>query len=200
MRRLWKPYFGDYITNGLGLHEQTFAYVLRHTQMRPRQLILLCNAIAARAIKAGRYPTFSEEDIRRGVGDAEGDLASEIINSFSSVYSNVSTIVDALMRMPMQFAGNELDKRASQSASEWPPGTYSPARFRRLVAELGIVGRVRRENTKAGYIDADFEYSLQDRLPLTHRDTCVIHPMFYQRLNVELNTNARVMPFTTERV
>jgi hypothetical protein len=199
LEKMWRPYFGSEITNSRGMKERTFSYVLRHTQMRPRQLILLCNAIAKRAHRDGRFPIFSEEDIRLAVRDAESDLASEIINSFSLVYPHVSTIVDALMKLPMIFPGNELDKRASQSASEWPAGTYSPAKFRRLVAELGIVGRVRRRNNVAGYVDADFEYSLRERLPLTHRDECVIHPMFYARFNVEPNAQLRVMPFSTER-
>jgi len=199
MAKMWRPYFGLEITNRRGLKERTFSYVLRHTQMRPRQLILLCNAIARRAIRARHFPLFTEEDIRLAVREAESDLASEIINSFSSVYPHVSTIVDALMKLPMLFAGNELDKRASQSASEWPQNSYSPARFRRLVAELGIVGRVRRRNDVAGFVDADFEYSLRDRLPITHRDECVIHPMFYQRFNVDCSLPSRVMPFSTER-
>lgn len=199
LEKMWIPYFGEQIINGRGFKERSFSYVLRHTQMRPRQLILLCNAIAKRAKKEKRFPIFAEEDIRVAIKDSENDLASEIINSFSSVYPQVSTIVDALMRIPMIFNGNELDKRASQSASEWPHGTYSPARFRRLVAELGIVGRVRRRHDVAGYVDADFEYALRDRLPITHRDECVIHPMFYGRFNVDLNMRTRVMPFSTER-
>ncbi len=199
MEKIWRPYFGFELTNTRGLRERTFAYVLRHTQMRPRQLIMLCNAIAKRAIKSRTFPLFTEDDIKAAIKDEETELAGEIINSFSSVYPHVSTIIDALMKMPMLFTGNELDKRASQSASEWPADMYSPARFRRLVAELGVVGRVRRHNVTAGYIDADFEYSLRDRLPITHRDECVIHPMFYRRLNVEFNSAARVMPFSTER-
>jgi hypothetical protein len=67
------------------------------------------------------------------------------------------------------------------------------------MAELGIVGRVRRTNETAGYLDADFEYALPHRLPITHRDECVIHPMFYRRLNVAFNNPSRVMPFSTER-
>lgn len=199
LEKMWVPYFGEFITNARGLKEQTFPYVLRHTQMRPRQLILLCNAIAKRAVKASRFPLFNEADIVSAVKEEESRLASEIINSFSSVYPQVSTIVDALMKIPMVFTGNELDKRASQSASEWPVSSYSPARFRRLVAELGIVGRVRRRNDEAGYIDADFEYSRRERLPITHRDECVIHPMFYTRFNVDFNCPARVLPFSMER-
>lgn len=201
LRKMWNPYFGTDIQNARGLRERTFSYVLRHTQMRPRQLILLCNAVANLARRNGRFPVFAESDIRSAIKEAERDLAIEIINSFSSVYPHVSTILDALMKMPMKFSGNELDKRARQSASEWPPGTYSPARFRRLVAELGIVGRIRRENTDAGYIDADFEYAIPDRLPVTHRDDCVIHPMFYAKFAVVFDPQsaARVMPFSTER-
>jgi hypothetical protein len=199
LKKMWQPYFGVELTNGLGLRERTFAYVLRHTQMRPRQLILICNAVVRRALQAKRFPSVSAEDIRQAVKDAERDLAVEIINSFSSVYPKLGAIVDALMKMPMIFMGNELDKRASQSASAWPRDAYSPVAFRRLVAELGIVGRVRRRNDAAQYLDADFDYSLADRLTLTHRDECVIHPMFYGRLNVQLNVATRVMPFSTER-
>src|SRR4029079_7318680 len=105
MERMWQPYFGLELTNGRGVRERTFAYVLRHTQMRPRQLILLCNAIAKRAIDGVHFPLVKEEDIRLAVKDAESDLAGEIINSFSSVYPNVSTIVDALVKLPMVFKG-----------------------------------------------------------------------------------------------
>jgi len=197
--KMWTPYFGQEITNVRGMKEQTFPYILRHTQMRPRQLIVLCNSIAENALRAGRFPRFFEADIRAGIKTVETKLAIEIINSFSSLYPQVSTIVDALMKIPMLFTGNELDKRASQSASDWPQGTYSQAKFRRLVAELGIVGLVRRHNEAAGYIDADFEYSLPTRLTITHRDKCVIHPMFYSRFNVDFNSPSRVIPFSTER-
>jgi hypothetical protein len=199
LNKMWTPYFGESVTNLAGKIEQTFPYVLRHTQMRPRQLIFLCNSIARTSIANRRFPRFSEEDIRRGIQGAETVLAVEIINSFSSLYPRVGSIVDALRRIPKVFTGNELDRRAKESASAWPEGAYSPHAFNRLVTEIGIVGRVRRHNQESGFIDADFEYSIADRLIITHRDECVIHPMFYSRLGVEMNTDSRVMPFSTER-
>ncbi len=163
--------------------------------MRPRQLITICNAIAKRSIKAKTFPVFAPEDILAGTRDAEGDLASEVINSFSSIYPKVSNILAALIHMPLVFDGNELDRRAPQSASEWD-GNYSPAAFRRLVTELGIVGKLSRVDERH-YIDATFEYSLSERLDLTHRDRCVMHPMFYRRLNVTFNSPAIVIPFSS---
>ena len=198
LEKIWTPHFGASIQNAKGIPEQTWTYILRHTQLRPRQLILICNLIANRSIREGTFPFFTNEQIIEGVREAELVLASEILNSYSAIYENASGIItNGLMSLPKVFQGNELDRRASQSASEWK-GEYSPARFRQLVAELGVVGRVTRENA-AGYIDADFEYSSTERLVLTHRDTCVIHPMFYRKLNTEINSTARVMPFTTPR-
>jgi hypothetical protein len=200
LEKVWNPYFGSTIKNACDLTESTWTYVLRHTQMRPRQLIYICNSIANRSIEDGSFPNFRPRQIVSGVYDAELQLASEILNSFSEIYDNADKIVtSALTTMPKVFKGNELDKRARQSASEWTKGDYSPSHFRQLVTELGIVGRAARGTEDAEYIDADFEYSSTERLVLTHHDTCVVHPMFYRKLNVELNTKSRVMPFTSTR-
>jgi hypothetical protein len=145
-------------------------------------------------VSDGSFPVHSERAIREGIKRQEKELAAEIINSFSARYPHVGTIVDSLMGIPMVFTGNELDRRASQSASEWPKGTYSQGAFRRLVAELGIIGRTRKHGPEAGYIEADFQYSLRERLPLTHRDECAVHPMFYSRFNVDCNLPSRVIP------
>jgi hypothetical protein len=193
--KMWNPYFDSKLTNGQELPEKTFPYVLRHTQLRPRQLILICNAIAQRAIDEGTAPRFTSDHIRDGVRSEERRLASEVINAYSSVYPKVSGIVDALVNMPMIFRANELHKRARSTASEWPDGDYSPRRFVQLVTELGIVGRIRSADLQSGYVEADFEYASDDRLRLMEKDECVIHPMFYAKLNTVIDKKVRVYPF-----
>jgi hypothetical protein len=192
---MWTPYFGDDLTNGQQLLEKTFPYVLRHTQLRPRQLILLCNAIALKAKSRNTFPRFDMDSIRDGIRTEEAKLATEVINSYNTVYPNVGQIVGALNGIPSRFPASELDRRAPMSASEWPNSEYSPLAFSQLVAELGIVGRVRKADRAAGYIDADFEYATDDRLRLTTDDDCVVHPMFYKKLNVRMVDKARVYPF-----
>ena len=198
LEKVWIPHFGLSHTNARGKVEDSWPYVLRHTQMRPRQLIVICNSIAQLAIEEGTYPLFKNHHIVGGVRNAELRLAREILNSFSEIYPGVDRIVSALSGLPKIFTGNELDKRASQSAAEWKT-EYSPSRFKQLISELGIVGRVTRGDHESDFVDADFEYGSTERLMLTHRDTCVVHPMFYQKLNIGMNTEARVMPFTTRR-
>ncbi|MDJ0706063.1 MAG: hypothetical protein QNJ46_22560 [Leptolyngbyaceae cyanobacterium MO_188.B28] len=195
LEKMWYPYFGHTLRNEWNLPEETFPYVLRHTQMRPRQLIVLCNAIAAQAFRSQSFPHFRPHDIVQAIQYGQNALAEEIVNSYSSVYPKVSRILDALSGLPMIFKGNELDKRAPITASEWPPGEYSPLNFRLLAAELGIVGRVRYCNREAGYAEADFEYSLEGRLPLIVDNLCAIHPMFYRKLNIDTRDGIRVYPF-----
>jgi hypothetical protein len=195
LEKVWYPYFGRDLHHDHDVKEACFPYILRHTQMRPRQLIVLCNAIAAQAISDKTFPQFEGNTIVTAIQQGQNALAEEVFNSYSAVYPKVGRIVEALSGLPMMFKGNELDRRAPLTASEWPAGEYSPLAFRQLVAELGIVGRVRRKNEKAGFVEADFEYSMEGRLPLLVTDECVIHPMFYQKLNVTVDRNLRVYPF-----
>jgi hypothetical protein len=194
LTKMWNPYFGVSLRSH-NMAELTFPYVLRHTQMRPRQLIVLCNAITGKARVNQTFPFFGSDEIVTAIRQEQNALAEEVFNSYSSVYPRIGRIVEALSGLPMMFKGNELDKRAPLTASEWTPGEYSPHAFRQLVAELGIVGRVRHVDEKSGIVEADFEYSLEGRLPLLVSDRCVIHPMFYRKLNINLDQNLRVYPF-----
>lgn len=194
LEKMWYPYFGRTLRNEQSLPEHTFPYVLRHTQMRPRQLIVLCNAIALEAMYKKTFPRFHPDTIVNAVQNKQNALAEEVINSYSSVYPRVGRILEALSGVPMIFKGNQLDKRAPATASEWV-GEYSPHSFRQLVSELGVIGRVRHLNTEAGYAEADFEYSTESRLPLLSDNICAVHPMFYRKLNVHHENRVRVYPF-----
>lgn len=198
LENMWTPFFGKQIENRNGYWEDSFPYVLRHTQMRPRELIFLCNMIANRALRGGRFPKAMAGDVRDGVREGEDRLAQDILSSYSSVYENVDRIIRALEGAPMSFPGSELDRRAKRTRSQWPDGRYSLDEFRRLVAEIGVVGRVRRPGGDEHFLSAEFEYSLSRHLNLTPEDRCVIHPMFYEHLNVNTEGSSIVMPFQGE--
>lgn len=86
----------------------------------------------------------------------------------------------------MTFDGKFLDQVAKKTSDVWAEG-YSLSSFRRLLAELGIVGKVRNKNRGSKIIEADFEYAMHDRLVISNDDECVIHPMFYSKLQVIKN-------------
>lgn len=187
LAKLWNPYFGEKVQNLRGGWERSFPYILRHTQMRPRQLVVICNQIARQAERSEKFPHFKEVPIAKVIAECEYDLADEVLNSYDLIYPHVADIITALTNAPMIFKGNYLDQVAKRTSSAWAPGTYSTAAFRRVVAELGIVGKVRSKDEASMIIGADFEYAMQDRLTLTSDDECVIHPMFYSKLQVKKN-------------
>jgi archaellum biogenesis ATPase FlaH len=195
LKEKWEPYWGRKLQTRQGLIEETFPFVLRHTQLRPRQLIVLCNSVAKHAQDGDTFPKFGPESIMEGIQRAEKRLAEEVMNSYSSVYPGAARIAEALSGLPLIFKGNELDKRAPQTASQWPAGEYSPYAFRQFVSELGIVGRVRNVSEKTGIVEADFEYAGESRISLLVTDQCVIHPMFYKKLNIRMTRNLCVYPF-----
>ena len=195
LKEKWEPYWGKKLQTRQGLLEETFPYVLRHTQLRPRQLIVLCNSVAKHAQDGETFPKFGLESIIEGIQRAEKRLAEEVMNSYSSVYPGAARIAEALSGLPLIFKGNELDKRAPQTASQWPAGEYSSYAFRQFVSELGIVGRVRNVSDKTGIVEADFEYAGDSRISLLVTDMCVIHPMFYKKLNIRMTKNLCVYPF-----
>ena len=130
----WVPYFGESLKNEFGKQERTFPYVLRHIEMWPGQLVILCNQIARLAFCAKRFPRMGEFVVE-AIRSAQRRLADEVLNSYSEIHPNVALIIDALRGLPMRFQGNLLDKVARKTASEWQ-GNYSPANFKRLVPNL----------------------------------------------------------------
>ena len=193
LNKMWYPFFGEKITNLRGREEQSFPYILRHTQMRPRQLVILCNDIARETIRAGKFLRFNSIQINQTIARCEYDLADEVLNSYDLIYPRVSDIVMALTNAPVTFKGSFLDQVAKKTSDVWAEG-YSLSSFRRLVAELGIVGKVRKKSDEAGIIEADFEYAMHDRLVITNDDDCAIHPMFYSKLQV-LKNGYVIYPF-----
>lgn len=186
LNKMWYPFFGKKVVNLRGIEEASFPYILRHTQMRPRQLVILCNNIARETIRNGKFPDFTSVPINKAIGECEYDLADEVLNSYDLIYPRVSEIVMALTDAPMIFDGKYLDQVAKKTSDVWAEG-YSLSSFRRLLAELGIVGKVRNRNRGSKIIEADFEYAMQDRLVISNDDECVIHPMFYSKLRVVKN-------------
>jgi hypothetical protein len=194
--KMWTPFFGVTLRNRNHVTENTLPYVLRHTQMRPRQLIILCNEIARLAERNREFPRFSSEVLIQAVRQSEGSLADEVINAYSRIHPEAGKIVAALSGVPMIFKGQLLDRVAKRTSSHWKVSEYSLDQFRQIVAEMGIVGRQRGgKDDRTGILEADFEFAMEDRLYIHEKDDCVIHPMFYRKLNTEPIGNLCIYPF-----
>lgn len=196
LQQLWTPYFGSELNNASGYTEPSFPYILRHTQLRPRQLVIICNKLFNISKDSHFMPHVTGEAIREAITSVEFDLANEIVNAYKKIYENADRILDALTGLPMMFKGKDLDRVARRTISQWPNQDYSSYNFRAIVAELGIVGKIRHYDARTGVIAADFEFCQRGRLAITESDDCVFHPLFFKKFNVRMTIpNAIVYPF-----
>jgi hypothetical protein len=195
-QKMWRRYFDKTVSGPSGT-ENALVYILRHTQMRPRQLILVCNAIAkAAGSNSADSLKFDSAHIVAGVAAAQGRLVADVINSFILTYHYVAEIMEVLSGAPAVLTETELARYAEKSRTYWQAGTYSPDRFRKLLADLGIIGRiVGRRGRNPEVIEAEFDYSTPDKLVIGRNEDCVIHPMFHRRLNIASPKVPRILPF-----
>lgn len=191
---VWDRFFPHEITNSKGLTEDSFLYIVRHTQLRPRQLIWVCNSIAQLAYEHGTFPKVDNDDVVRGVFNIETLLAEEVLNSYQQLYPSVRDILACLRGQPMKFQASHIDELAARSKKAWtdPKMPYDRNLFRQMVCALGIVGR--QIKTTERYWEAEFEYALPDRLVLEDRDECVLHPMFYRYYQIDTRAGKMVYP------
>jgi hypothetical protein len=163
--------------------------------MKPREIIYICNEIARLAMNAKEFPQLLNKHIVDAASKSSQDLSDQIVNSYSKIYENIPEIVDALVGQPMKFKGSVLDKLAHRTASTWKKIEYSPLRFRQILCEIGLLGRVRRHQRFTKFYEADFEYFMEDRLVVHPSDDCVIHPIFFEKLNIDTSDGCIIYPF-----
>lgn len=175
-----------------------FAHISRFTQLRPRQFVLLCNAIAQKAYENGTFPEIRWEDVGAGIADVVDTLAREVLSSYRVVYSDADRIVRTLVNAREQqwlYLGmtyGNVDSIATQAK-----GLCTNEEFWRLLLETGVLGVVTRDTDL--YTEARFEYIVRQRLIPNVNDRFVVHPMFYSLLGIRPPRDAkRVFPVGPE--
>jgi hypothetical protein len=178
VRRFMQRFFPPTVTNLLGQTEDTFSYLFRHTQLQPRHLLGYLNAIfeVERKSKRGIHPRVSEEAVRTGIAEQEHLLCGEVCSGFKLVYPHARAVCEACIpELPLTFGHAALHrlfvrrgKKASGLSDFWD--------FRRLLIEMGIVGRVVGANSR--YVVGRFEYTVPHKLIVSTEDTLCLHPVF----------------------
>ena len=193
-KHVWDRFFPPTITNRNGLVEDSFQYIVRHTQLQPRQVIWICNGIAESAKSSGTFPYFKSADVVRGVHSREDSIANEVLNSYRTVYPGSKHILSCFRSEPNLIGrASRLDKLLPRSKSAWPEEMpYDRALFWQMVAELGFMGSVTEQTDR--YYETEFEYAMADRLVLNFDDVCAIHPVFYKLFSIKADKQKIVYP------
>jgi KaiC/GvpD/RAD55 family RecA-like ATPase len=177
IQKCWGIIFPGQITNGVGTREPAATYVMRHTQLLPRNILQILTEILKmnRDMGMQRYEV-SERALIEGLRRAEVRLSQETFVGYKHIYPSLAEVCEkTINRLPVKFKYGEL-QRAFNESGKAASGYEEFTEFRRMLLETGIVGKIIDRTEK--YIVALFEYTLPNRLNVTDRDELCVHPIF----------------------
>jgi hypothetical protein len=176
----WEAILPLRITNRLGQLERPLAYILRHTQLLPRHLLMYLNAIAVknRRISSTARSQLTHDSILEGIFEVEDVICQEIFQAFRYIHPGAR---DACQRcipyLPLHFTYGELHKAYNRHGKAIPQVFEYPD-FARLMIQIGAVGRVIGETER--YVEGVFEYTAPHELRVSSEDRLCLHPVFTQ--------------------
>lgn len=177
IQRCWKIVFPSTVTNGVGTEEPASTYIMRHTQLLPRNILQILTEILKmnNDMGAPRYQV-TERALIEGLRRAEVRLSQETFVGYRAVYSPLAEVCDkTLNRLPVIFKYGDLHQVFNKSGKA-SSGYEDFNEFRRMLLETGVIGKVIDRTEK--YIVGLFEYTLPNRLNVTDRDELCVHPIF----------------------
>jgi hypothetical protein len=164
------------VTNRLGVSEAPLSYMLRHTQLLPRQFLQITNKALGRSLTERGNPFMQERDVVAAVSEVESILCPEIFSAFSHIYPAARDICHTLIPfLPFRFDDDYLHERCNRAGIR-KRFSYDYPEIREMLTRLGILGRY--IGAEGFYDRALFEYSIDGSLNLAPEDTFCLHPLF----------------------
>lgn len=163
--------------NASGKKEFALAYILRHSQLLPRHMIGLLNAIFSDGHSSS---VFNDKiSICDGVKTAEQSIYEGIKSAFRKKYSNLDAVCSCtLTELPRFFSNSELHKAYNfhGKSAMAAIGFHDYREFKRMLLEVGAIGR--SGERKGLYADSEFEYAIRGKLNVSIKDELCLHPIF----------------------
>jgi hypothetical protein len=182
----FKTIFPETITNHLDIPEPSISYILRHTQLLPRQLLRCLTAIFKINKKdyRGTSTSVTEGAIKDGVSVTEGDMWKQVCDAYYYRYPDAKRVCEAIVpELSLTFSDGELHSvyvRFGKAVLAKRHLEYDE--FKSMLLEIGCIGVVRdpSEINRPGtlYIRGIFEYTMPDTLNPSSKNLLCLHPMF----------------------
>lgn len=177
----------DNMVNGFGMREKPVAYLLRHTQLLPRQLIEILNYVFTARDKGSTPWAVTPEAVLSGTRTAEDLIVKDILAAHFGPYPYAREALNKLSnRLDICFPARQLHKVFNQEGIAKITGLDFDD-FLTMLFTLGVVG-VWFDRTER-YNKAHFQYTFDTILNADEgSDNLCFHPLF------TLDLNRRTLP------
>ena len=169
------------IRNSAGTPERTVAYVLRHTQLLPRQVLYIFNDALHRSIATTGTPTVYPSHIVDTVTEAEATLCPEVFSAHHFRHPYAHRVARRLIPyLPFRFNDDYLHQMCNRAGIKADFG-LDYRDVREMFTEVGILGRYLGETER--YLRAEFAYAMEGQMILSPDEEYCLHPLFVRQYN-----------------
>lgn len=173
--------------------EDCILFLLRHTQLLPRQLFIILNCLLSKG-RDGQIVV--EQDVRAAVQESAHLIVSEIFGAYNHRHPKASAVSRRVFpHLPEVFSFGDLHK----SFNRFGRREYVELEdFVDMLVEIGAIGKV--ISTSDRYVSAQFQYNYDGPLVLSSNDHLCVHPAFRVLFpNSPRPDPSRVYPVGVER-
>lgn len=208
LERFWFHFFPKKIRNKFDWPEHSLAYLLRHTQKRPREVLSCLDFIIDYSIENSEFPDdrISQKSFQNGIHDDYNiyQLLSDNLAVFSLPRNELSlseVASEILTNENTIFTGASFSRFARRALSILSTQEYiDKASFAKdIILRSGLVGVVRKYNdsepahiwndlesgSKCKYYVTEFEYLIPGHLTINDNALCAVHPILSDRLHLK---------------
>jgi hypothetical protein len=186
LKWFWDSVFPGTVKNRFGTLEKPIAYVLRHTQLLPRHLIVYLNAIISKSLAEDKAPwAINSLHVREAIWSTEFLVKEQILEAYGTPFLNPGTLCElSLKQLSSTFTWSDFDTMASKVTSLGLAGAGNRNELLRSLTEFGAIGRLVDETET--YFTGVFEYMVPHKLIFSERDKFCVHPVFAKVYNVNM--------------
>ena len=178
--RVVEHYLPRFVASRTGIQEEVIPYILRHTQLLPRQVIYILNECFARAIARRNSLHVQPAEVVEAVGEVEATLCPEVFSAHGFRYPEASVAAIRLIPLlPFKFDDGELHEAYNQAGLKKLQLDYRYVR--QMLTDIGVIGRLIDETER--YLKAEFAYSIEGQLVLSPDEDYCLHPLFVRQYN-----------------
>lgn len=200
----------------VSLEFDTIAYLVRHTQKKPRQLMRIFNGLIDEMIKQKNTKLFCEYEgqISRCIHQTQPEMIKDAINMFTvSTNTEIRNICETIfLGKKYLFTKNYIieeikryNRDRLKNKSELKH--LDEEDFFEMIVASGLIGKPQSyrfvDKGNSWFCNKDnvvkivvtlFEYQIKDKLRFEKEDICILHPMCYEWYENEIDLNTLVYP------
>ncbi|MEQ1605858.1 MAG: hypothetical protein ABL999_13425 [Pyrinomonadaceae bacterium] len=188
----WASFFPPVHKNLYGTDEDVTSYILRHTQLLPRQLFTILERIVVlNNVKHGGYSQFKDDVVVAAVEEMESKIALEIFGAFKHVYSEAERVGKAIFAgFETVFEYEDLEKQWNRTSRHFSLHKHNSNNemidLITMFLRMGIVGVVEEEDNR--YVIGSFYYNALSPPNIGRGNQLCLHPIFSKDFNAKLNS------------